>query len=251
MRPLQTDLSIFEKFKFEKLPVGIKFLYFKPEGIGPIDKKLPACEMIKEAQQRESPFYFAKENEDCFGKVPLGMEQMSSWGEGGELGPEVEIFQEPRANARIYQYIPKFPEGTVNYVVLSPLDKLTFEPDLLILMATPSQAEIVLRAMSYSTGEIWDSKKTGILGCAWLYVYPYQSGKVNYTVTGMSFGMKAHEVFPEGWILISIPWDWIPVIAQNLKEMKWVLPSYTDGREKYIKRRDSCIAKLTQKSMNP
>ena len=248
MRPLQTDLSIFEKFKFEKLPVGIKFLYFKPEGIGPIDKKLPACEMIKEAQQRESPFYFTKENEDCFGTVPLGMEAMPPWGEGGELGTELEIFQERRANTRIYQYLPKFPKGTVNYVALSSLDKLTFEPDLLILMATPSQAEIVLRAMSYSTGEIWESKKAEVLGCAWLYVYPYQSGKVNYTVTGMSFGMKAHEVFTEGWILISIPWDWIPIIMENLKEMKWVLPSYTEGREKYVKRRDSCIAKLTQKS---
>jgi len=251
MRPLQTDLSIFEKFKFEKPPVGVKFLYFKPERIGPIDKKLPACEMIKEVQQRGTPFYFTKENEDCFGKVPLGMEEIPSWGEGGELGAELEIYQEPRANSRIYQYIPKFPKGTVNYVALSSLDKLTFEPDLLILMTTPSQAEIVLRAMSYSTGQIWESKKTSVLGCAWLYVYPYQSGKVNYTVTGMSFGMKAHEVFPAGWILISIPWDWIPVITQNLKEMKWVLPSYTDGREKYIKRRDNCIAKLTQKSVSP
>ena len=251
MRPLQTDLSIFNRFKFVKPPVGVKFLYFKPEGIGPIDKKLAACEMIKEAQQRGTPFYFAKENEDCLGKVSLGMEEMSSWGKGGEFGHGLEIFQEPRANARIYQYVPKFPEGTVNYVALSSLDKLTFEPDLLILMATPSQAEIVLRAMSYSTGEIWESKTTGVLGCAWLYVYPYQSGKVNHTVTGMSFGMKAREVFPEGWILISIPWDWIPIITQNLKEMKWVLPSYTDGREKYLKRRDSLITKLTQKSENP
>ena len=251
MRPLQTDLSIFNRFKFEKPPVGVKFMFFKPEGIEPIDKKLPACEMLKEAQQRGTPFYFTKENEDCLGKVPLGMEEMPPWGECGEFGPEFEIYQEPRANFRIHQDLPKFPKGTVNYVAVSSLDKLTFEPDLLILMATPSQAEIVLRAMSYSTGEIWESKTTGVLVCAWLYVYPYQSGKVNHTVTGMSFGMKAREVFPEGWILISIPYNWIPIITQNLKEMKWILPSYTDGRKKYLKRRDSLITKLTQKSENP
>jgi len=251
VRPLQTDLSIFEKFKFEKPPVAVKFELFKPEGIEPIDKKLAACEAIKEAQQKGTPFYFTKEDEDCFGKVPLGWEEMPPWGEGGYLGLKFEIYQEARANARIYQDLPKFPKGTVNYVVLSPLDKLTFEPDLLILMATPSQAEIVLRAMSYSTGEIWESKKTGVLGCAWLYVYPHQSGKVNHTVTGMSFGMKAHEVFPEGWILISIPWDRIPTIIQNLKEMKWVLPSYTDGREKFLKRKEGYIMELVQKSQNP
>jgi len=251
MRPLQTDLSIFNKLKFEKPPVGFKFLYFKPEGIKQIDKRLAFCEMIKEAQQRESPFYFAKENEDCFGTVSLGMELMSSWGKGGEFGAALEIFQEPRANARIYQYVPKFPEGTVNYVAVSALDKLTFDPDILILVATPAQAEIVLRAMSYSTGEIWESKTTGVLGCAWIFVYPYQSGKINYVPTGMTFCGKALQRFPEGGILISIPWDWIPTITQNLKEMKWVLPSYTDGREKYLKRRDNCIAKLTQKSANP
>jgi len=251
VRPLQTDLSIFEKFKFEKPPVAVKFEFFKPEGIEPIDKKLPACEAIKEVQQRGTPFYFTKENEDCFGKVPLGWEDMPPWGEGGYLGLKFEIYQEARANSRIYLYLPKFPRGTVNYVAMSPLDKLTFEPDLLILMATPSQAEIVLRAMSYSTGEIWESKKTGVLGCAWLYVYPYQSGKVNHTVTGMSFGMKAHEVFPEGWILISIPYNWIPTIIQNLKEMKWVLPSYTDGREKFLKRKEGYIMELVQKSQTP
>jgi len=251
MRALQTDLSIFNKFNFEKSPIGVKFLFFKPEGIKQLGKKLAFCEMIKEAQQIETPFYFAKENEDCFGKVPLGMEEMPPWGEGGELGTEFEIFQEPRANSRIYQYLPKFPKGTVNYVAFSPLEKLTFEPDLLILMATSSQAEIVLRAMSYSTGEIWESKKTGVLGCAWIFVYPYQSGKVNYMPTGMTFGTKAHQVFPEGWTLISIPWDWVPIIMQNLKEMKWVLPSFTDGREKFIKRKEGYIVKLAQKSENP
>lgn len=251
MRPLQTDLSIFNRFKFEKPPVGVKFLYFKPKRILQLDKSLALCEMIREAQQRRTPFYFTKENENCFGKVPLGMEEMPSWGKGGELGPGFRIFQEPRANTRIYKYVPKFPAGTVNYVALSSLDELTFEPDLLILMATPSQAEIVLRAMSYSTGQIWESKTMGVLGCAWIFVYPYQSGQINYLLTGLSFGMKAHEVFPEGWILISIPWDWMPIITQNLKGMNWVLPSYTDGREKYLKRKEKLIEKLTKKSANP
>jgi uncharacterized protein (DUF169 family) len=251
MRPLQTDLSIFKKFDFEKAPLGVKFQLFKPEGIEQLDKKLGFCEMIGEAQQRGKPFYFTKENEDCFGTVPLGMEPMPPWGEGGYLGEKFEIFQEPRANSRIYLYLPRFPLGTVNYVAFSPLDKLTFEPDLLVLTATPSQAEIVMRAMAYSTGEIWESKKTGVLGCAWIFVYPHQSGKVNYMPTGMTFGTKAHQAFEEGWILISIPYNWIPIITQNLKEMKWVLPSYTDGREKFLKRKDGYIAELAQKSENP
>jgi len=244
MSSIQRDLSIFSKFNFEHPPVGVKFLLNKPEGMDQLDRSLPFCEMIKEAQQRGTPFYFSKENEDCFGTKVLGMEDMPPFAESGQLGPKFEIFQEPRANSKLYQYLPKFPKGTVNYVALSPLDKLTFEPDLLILTTTPSQAEIVLRAMSYSTGEIWESKATGVLGCAWLYIYPYQSGKVNYTVTGLTFGMKAKQIFEEGWMLISIPYNWIPTITQNLQEMKWVLPSYTDGREQFIKREQGYLSRV-------
>ena len=248
MRPLQTDLSIFEKFKFEKPPVGVKFLLTRPEGIEQIDKALSFCEMLKEAQQRGTPFYFAKENETCLGKALLGMEDLPTFAEAGKIGIQLEIFQEPRANSSLYQQLPKLPRGIVNYVAFSTLDKLTFEPDLLILIANTSQAEIVLRAMCYSTGEIRESKTTGVLGCAWLYIYPYRSGKVNYTPTGLAFGMRAKEVFEEGWILISIPYHWIPTITRNLQEMKWVLPSYTEGREKFLERERANIEELQKLS---
>jgi uncharacterized protein (DUF169 family) len=120
-----------------------------------------------------------------------------------------------------------------------------------MLMATPSQAEIVLRAMTYSTGDIIETKSTGVLKCAWLYVYPYQSGKVNYTVTGLGMGMKAHRVFPEGWILMSIPYMWIPTITRNLHEMKWVLPSYEDTYEEFLQRKMNMMEELMQESQNP
>ena len=251
MRPLQTDLSILQKFEFEHAPVGVKFLFKRPEGIERLDRPAAFCEMIGEAQRRGTPFYFSKEEEDCFGTVVLGMEEAPTFAEAGLLGEKFEIFQEARANERIYQHIPMLAKGTVNYVACSPLDTLTFEPDLLILMATPSQAEIVLRAMSYSTGELWETKKTPVMSCAWIYAYPWLSGKVNYLVTGMAFGSKAKGVFPEGWILISIPWDKIPVIIKSLEEMTWALPSYTEGPEKFCERQLRVREEALQESLNP
>ena len=252
MRPLQTDLSVFEKFDFEKPPVGVKYLFHKPEGIEQLDKSLALCEMIKEAQQRGAPFYFTKENESCFGKGFLGMRDESpEISDGGLLGIKFEIFQEAHANRRLRQAIYSLEKGAVNYVALSPLDKLTFEPDLLILTANPSQAEIVLRAMTYSTGEMYESKATFVGGCSWVFVYPYLSGKVNYMVTGLAYGMKGRRVFPEGWFLISIPYNWIPTIAQNLKEMKWVLPAYTLSAEEFALYEKKILSDLSQECQNP
>jgi uncharacterized protein (DUF169 family) len=168
--------------------------------------------------------------------MTLGMVDVPPFAEAGELGEGFEVFDEPRANQRIYREVMMIPRGVVNYVAFSPLATLNFEPDLMILMATASQAEIVMRAFSYTTGELWESKKTAVLGCSWIYTYPYLTGKLNYMVTGMSFGSKAKQVFPEGWVLISIPWDKLGMIVDNLGKMKWVLPSYAEGPEKFRER---------------
>ena len=236
MRPLQTDLSSFEKFEFENPAVGIMYSHEKPAGIELLDGKFALCEMVTEAHRRNEPFYFTKENEDCVGRMMLGMEE---WGPSfgtGQIGVELGIFQDARANRNLYREQYMLEQGVIQYVAYSPVDLLTFEPDILLITAAIPQAEIILRAMSYSTGELWATKMTGVGACSWLYAYPYVTGKVNYSITGLSFGMKAKEIMPAGWILISIPYHWIPTIVQNLKEMEWVLPSYTDGREKFYER---------------
>jgi len=252
MKPLQTDLSIYKKFNFENPSVGVKFFPGRPEGMEQLQKNMALCEMIKEAQQRGTPFYITKDNEECAGAMMLGMVEPSPHPGGGELGVKYGIFEEARVNERLIENSPKIAMGLVNYVAFSPLDKLTFEPDLLFLMTTTSQAEIVLRALSYSTGEIWSSKITSVGACAWLFVYPYQSGKVNYIATGLTFGLKAKKIYPEGWMIFSIPYDWIPIITQNLQKMEWVLPSYTDDtREQFMARRQGIFEELAQEFGNP
>jgi len=253
MRPLKTDLSPYKKFDFERPPVGVKFQFKRPEGIEQLemDKSLAFCERVKEAQQRGAPFYINKDNiEECVGKFLLGMEDMAPFAESGQIGTELKIYQEPRVNSRLYLSIPRFERGIVNYVVFSPLDKLTFEPDVLIITANHSQAEIVMRAMSYSTGEVYNSKTTNVMGCAWTYIYPFQSGKVNYLIPEMIHGMRARLVYPEGSVLIAIPYHWLPIITQNLQEMEWVLPAYK-GREQYLAEWESIIGRLIQESENP
>jgi uncharacterized protein (DUF169 family) len=171
--------------------------------------------------------------------------------ESGELGVKLEIFQDARANKRLVRQNYGLSKGTVNYVVMATLDKINFEPDLLILMTTARQGEIVLRAMTYSTGEIYESKTSTALSCSWLYVYPYLSAKVNYFITGMAFGAIGREAFPPGWVLISIPYNWLPTIVSNLKEMKWELTAYSLGREKFMRWEKEILEELAREFRNP
>ena len=217
------DLSVFKKLNFERPPVGVKFLLNKPKGVKKLEKEMAFCEMLGEAQ-KSSPFYAERDNFSCMGPVVLGMEAANPIFQSGQVGPKDGIYKEARANRRIYNYIPKMDKGTVRYVAFSPLDKMPFEPDIVIIAATPPQAEILLRAYCYTSGQMITTKSTPVLLCAWLYVYPFVSGEMNYTVTGLGFGMKARKVLPEGLILFSFPYDTLPMLIENLKDIEWVPP---------------------------
>ncbi len=240
-----SDLSIFKKFNFERPPVGVKFLLNKPSGIEKLNKVLAFCEMLREAHQAP-PFYATKEDFECVGPLILGMEEPDPIFESGQIGPKLGIFKEDRANRRIYPPIPRLAQGTVRYVVFSPLDKLSFEPDVLVFTADPTQAEILLRAHSYTTGKMWTAKGTTVIGCAWLFIYPYLSGELNFTVTNLGSGMKSRQVLPEGLILISLPYDLLPMMVANLQDMEWVLPDYIEGREAHNKRFQEVTEALKQ-----
>jgi uncharacterized protein (DUF169 family) len=238
MNPLTLDLSIFDKFNFENPPVGVKFLFAKPGKIKRLDKNVGFCEMIRETQQRASPFYADLENQACEpARYVLGGCDLPPIIKSGQLGVNLQCFKDARANRRVYDVLPRLEKDTVNYVAFSPLNKLSFDPDLFIVFTdNTSQTEIMLRALSYTTGKILTSKMTNVLGCAWLYVYPYKTGEVNYITTGLGWGMKARKAFPEGHQLISIPFDWLPIITQNLKEMPWVPISFTDKGPEFDKK---------------
>ena len=154
--------------------------------------------------------------------------------EAGEIGPSEGIYQEARANRRIYQYIPKLARNTVRYVAFSPVDSgLPFDPDIVVFTANVRQAEILMRALAYSTGKPLTAKTTPVLLCSWLFIYPFVTGEVNYSVTGLGYGMKSRNLFPEGLMLISVPYDLLPMLADNLEKMEWELPMWRmTGEEK-------------------
>ena len=220
------DYSIFSQFNFERKPIGIKYLLNRPEGIEKLDKSLTFCQMFREAQGRR-PFYAAKDNFACMGPVLLGMREAEPVALSGQIGASDGIFKEARANRRIYQEIPRLEKDTVRYVAFSPFDELPFDPDVMVFTANTGQAEILMRALCYSTGKILTTRTTPAVICAWLFVYPYISGEPNYSITGLGFGMKARKVFPEGLILISIPYDLLYMMIENLQDMDWVLPAYS------------------------
>ena len=228
--------AILEKFEFEIQPVGIKFLAKQPDMVKRLEEKMALCEMLKQAQEGAA-FFADAQNHSCeAGLYVLGQVDISEPFASGDFGAGLKIFEAPRSASRLYLHIPKIGRDIVNYVAFSPLDQLQFEPDLLILLASTQQTEIILRAMSYRSGNIWTSKFSAAIGCAWTFVYPHLTGELNYFVTGLGHGMKRRKLFPEGRQIISIPFDLLPSLMQTLQEMPWVLPAYKPDGPEFVRR---------------
>ena len=127
-------------------------------------------------------------------------------------------------------------KGTGPYTWFDTLEHSTFDPDLMILLTRPEQAEIVLRAHGYRTGKGWTARGTSVAGCACLYTRPFLTGELNLMVTGLHHGMKARGTFPAGLLILSIPYQVIPEVMHNLVEMEWDLPQYHWGKEVHMQK---------------
>jgi uncharacterized protein (DUF169 family) len=228
----QQDLVILEKFNFDVKPVTASFLIRPPERVPRLEAKMTFCQMIRRAQEGE-PFYADSENHACeVGPFILGGQDIPPPFFRGEYGVAHKHFREPRAMRRIYRIIPKLEKNVVSCVAFSTVDQLSIEPDVIIFVADFDQTQILLRAMSYTTGQPYTSKFTGVMGCAWLFIYPYLTGKLNYVPANFSAGMKLLKVFRDGTIVTSIPYQLLPTVLRNLQEMPWILPLHqADGEE--------------------
>lgn len=231
----QQDFAVLEELELEIQPVGVKYSVRPPESLPRLEGKMALCEMLKKAQSGEA-FYSDAANHTCeAGPYVLGLREIEGPFVSGEFGAGLGVFKDERAAGRLYHYIPKISRGVLNYVAFAPLKSLTFDPDVLIVLAAIPQAEILLRAMSYENGQMWSSRYSAAIGCAWLFAYPYLEGEINYFTTGFGFGMRRRKLFPEGRQFLSIPFDRLPSLLNTLKEMPWVpRPFQPDGLE-YVK----------------
>lgn len=221
----------FAKLNLQFSAVAIKFYYSQPENIEQTEKRLSFCQFVREVQDTGKKFFITKDDDNCFGKMVLGMIDKPALGASGQAGYDFGVYKTPAANARLYNMIPTLVRGAHNFVVFCPVSICDFDPDLVIVVANTEQADIVMRATSYISGDLWESRTSSVLSCAWTYAYPYVSGKVNFCVTGMHHGMKRRKVYPAGMHIIAIPYQKLLEVTSALEEMDWELIAMKEDEE--------------------
>ena len=228
------DKNAIELFEALALPypaVALKYCYSQPEDVVRVDEPLSFCQFVKKAQDTGKKFFITKDDDNCFGKMVLGMIPKAGLEASGQAGYEFGVFKTQSANARLYNLIPTLVQGACNFVIFCPVSICDFDPDVVICVAETAQADIIMRATSFISGDLWESKSSHVLSCAWTYAYPYVSGKVNSCITGMHHGMKRRKVYPAGLHIIAIPFEKLAEVTMALGEMDWELIAMKEDEE--------------------
>ncbi len=227
----QSSKDAMRRLGLEYCPVAVKFCFNRPAGYNELETSIPLCHHLKNVQTSGQTYYIDAKKEGCIGKFMLGTEPFDACAQAGTLGFHHGIFRQQSCNAHIYYQIEPFKEGTVHFVLFGPAIEATFDPDIIFFVAPVEKADIIMRASAYATGDLYEQRATNIIGCHWLFNYPYMSGKVNHVITGMHFGMKRAKLYPAGLQIIAIPFQKLQNFFVGLEEMEWTLPIFSDDEE--------------------
>lgn len=244
------DLSALQALEFDYPVVAVKFSMTEPAHLPRLSKRVALCEMLREAQE-VGAFYASKDEQGCrAGSFVLGQVAHDPVAESGRVGEAIGVYESAEGNKRIYSEMVRFSEGAAPYVLFARLEELSFDPDLLIVTARPTQAEVLVRAHGYKTGSAWETRGTTVIACACLYSYPYLTGKMNILISGLHHGMRARDLFPEGLLFVAIPSALLQGILESLAAMAdrelLDLPQYHWGKEAHEKYMRSVFETIAQ-----
>jgi uncharacterized protein (DUF169 family) len=169
----------------EKSPVAIKFVLREedlPEGIPKIEENIRHCEMVQKASQGNA-FYATAEEQMCKGgAAAVGLQEAPEKVKTGEFYLSTGRFSSIGAAKRTMDAIPKI-DPIMYALVYAPLETANFDPDVIVIIASPAQAMKLAQALVYTLGGRVEADFSGIQSiCADAVAGPFLRKTANFTL---------------------------------------------------------------------
>jgi len=202
-----------ELLKISYPPIGISLGKTPPFGLPKLSERMEFCEMWKIAFKGGS-FLAMANNHDCLtGQYYLGLRQ---WKQSvcKFLADKVHAFSSREVVKRYLEKTPILPGDKSKVICISPLENITFIPDIILVRCDPEQAMLLLWSYSHDTGEIV-SGETGTAMCISLVIKPYLNKRPSFSIGDPGgryiVGLSEHE------IMVSVPFRHFNNIVETLR----------------------------------
>ncbi len=190
-----------------------------PEGIPHIGETTRHCQMVDNSRRLGTQFYSLLDDQMCKGGAAvMGLTEMSPKLKSGEVYYNLNHFASIEAAKSTMEKVPMVEASSIKAIVYSPLEKATFKPDVILVIAKPKQVMELSQALLQKNGGRVNAGFAGKQSvCADGVAYPYLTGEAGVTI-GCSGSRKYTQIQDEEMIM-SVPVDMLPALVESAKSM--------------------------------
>ena len=206
-----------KSLRLESSLIAISFPTKEPRGVEQMKGEMRLCEMLDKVRFDNESFYTTSDNHACDGgSGSCGMKEMSERIKTGEFLCKMGLFGSARAARRFINSNPRIESGTVKVVTFSPLEKVTFEPDVIVLICNARQGMLIAEAFAYESGK----RTLGMTGppiCSSIVAAPFLTGEIVYSLG--DHGARKNMKIKDEEIFVGIPAELLPCVVENLGKL--------------------------------
>lgn len=221
VEPQQVMAAIDQHVRPDTFPVGIKI--FKDEPLPPRVKrpyadlgvKISICQGISFA--RRYGWVMAMDNEDMqcpIAQVAFGFEDAIPYYTEGNLAAGMYV-ETCGQGAITEEALPKFTRAEAGTVVVAPLHRCAFTPDLLLVYGNSAQVMRLTAAALYKRGGAITSTTSARGDCADIVVRTMQSGEPQFILP--CYGDRIFGQTQDYEMAFTCPWDRLPELLEGLE----------------------------------
>jgi uncharacterized protein (DUF169 family) len=119
------------------------------------------------------------------------------------------------AQKKAAEAMPRFEFGKFRYILISPIQRASFEPDVIIFYGSGAQVMRMIQAAVFASGESLTSRSSGAGGCLLPIVGPIVEGKCKYSVPGN--GERRLGLIADGELAFAMPRNRFEEVISGLK----------------------------------
>ena len=119
------------------------------------------------------------------------------------------------AQKKAAEAMPRFEFGKFRYILISPIQTASFDPDVIIFYGNGAQVMRMIQAAVFASGESLTSRSSGAGGCLLPIVEPIVEGKCKYTVPGN--GERRLGLIADGELAFAMPRNRFEEVVSGLK----------------------------------
>ncbi len=184
------DTALNQYIRPATYPVAVKFSaepVLPPKARRPmtaIGHRLNLCQGIALARRYGWTMGFLKEDHGCGNsQVIMGICEEPDFIQDGSICYPLYT-KDLETGVKTQQATPKLPMGRAGAILIAPLNRADFMPDVILIYCNPGQAVRLIQGALYHEGGTIDSKFMGRAACGAELVVPMMTGKCNVIVPG-------------------------------------------------------------------